>query len=31
MSDPKKKINNKVNVTVTKKDDLGGSPSEMRD
>ena len=31
MSDPKKKINNKVNVTVTKKDNLGLSPSETRD
>ena len=31
MSDPKKKINNKVNVTVTKKDNLGLSPSEIRE
>ena len=31
MADPKKKINNKVNVTVTKKDNLGLSPSETRD
>ena len=29
--DPKNKINNKIDVTITKKDDLGLSPSEIRD
>jgi len=31
MSDPKKKINNKIDVTTTKKDNLGLSPSEIRE
>ncbi len=29
--DPKNKINNKIDVTITKKDDLGLSPSEIRE
>jgi len=31
MSDKKNKIDNRINVTVTKKDDLGLSPAEMRE
>jgi len=29
--DPKNKINNRIDVTITKKDNLGLSPSEIRD